>query len=88
VVAVNGLITIVINWLLGIAFALTVLFLVIGGLRYIVSGGNEESADKAKKTILHAIIGIVIVILSYLVLTVLVNTISGAGIGGGNNFAP
>src|SRR5437868_6760382 len=50
VASVNGFLSTIIGWLLGIAFGLTVLFLVIGGLRYVVAGGNEESAEKAKKT--------------------------------------
>jgi hypothetical protein len=76
ITAINGLITLVINYLLGITFGLAVLFIVIGGLRYIVSGGNEESAEKGKKTILNAVIGIIIVILSYIIINLVVNTVT------------
>lgn len=71
--SVNGLIRVVINWLLGVAFGVAVLFLIIGGFWYITSAGNEETAEKGKGTAINAIIGIVIIILSY----VIVNVVSG-----------
>jgi len=36
--------------------------IIIGGIQYMTSAGNEEKTNKAKKTILWAIIGIAIVI--------------------------
>lgn len=59
------LLTRVINYFLGLVGLLAVLMLVIGGIRYITSGGNEQTIEKAKQTILYAIIGIIIVLLSY-----------------------
>ena len=46
--SVNQLIKTVINWMLGIAFGVAVLFLIIGGFWYITSAGNEETAEKGK----------------------------------------
>ena len=71
--SVNSLIHTVINWALGIAFGVAVLFLIIGGFWYITSAGNEETAEKGKGTVINAIIGIVIIILSY----VIINVVSG-----------
>ena len=59
------LLTMVINYFLGLVGLIAVLMLVIGGIRYITSAGNEQTIEKAKHTILYAIIGIVIVVLSY-----------------------
>lgn len=73
---VNGLILRVINWLVGFAFGLAVLFLVIGGFQYIISGGNVESSERAKGTIINAIIGIILIILSYVIISVIVNTLT------------
>lgn len=67
------------NYLLSIAGLLTVLFIIIGGFRFMTAGGNEEAADKAKKTIINAIVGIVVVILSFAI----VRGISNALIPGG-----
>lgn len=75
---VTGLILSLINVLLLIAGTLAVLFLIIGGFRYITAHGNEEQAEGAKKTILHSIIGLIVIILSF----VIVNVISRALIVG------
>lgn len=68
---VNGLIKTVISWLLGIAFAVAVLFLIVGGFLYITAGGNEEQVEKGKSTVINAIIGIVIIVLSYVIISVI-----------------
>lgn len=80
--SVNGLIKTVINWLLGIAFGVAVLFLIIGGFWYITSAGNEETAEKGKGTAINAIIGIVIIILSYVIVNVISNLVTNTS---GNN---
>jgi len=62
-------------FILAIAFIIAVIFLVIGGFRYIVSQGNEEAVDKAKGTITNSIIGIVVIVLAWIILTVVFNLI-------------
>ena len=74
--SVNGLIKTVINWLLGIAFGVAVLFLIIGGFWYITSAGNEETAEKGKGTAINAIIGIVIIILSFVIINVIAGLVT------------
>lgn len=81
---VNSLIRTVIGWLLGIAFGIAVLFLIIGGFWYITSAGNEETAEKGKSTAVNAIIGIVIIILSYVIVNVISNLVAGGNGGTGN----
>lgn len=61
----------IINIALGVAGLVAVLFLIIGGFRYITSAGNEEASEQAKKIILNAIIGIVVIILSFVVVRVI-----------------
>lgn len=73
---VNSLIHTVINWMLGIAFGVAVLFLIVGGFWYITAAGNEETAEKGKGTVINAIIGIVIIILSYVIINVVANLVS------------
>lgn len=71
-----GLIESAIILLLGLAFGLAVLFLIIGGFYYITSAGNEEQAEKGKKTLINAIIGIALIILSYAIVRVISNFVS------------
>lgn len=79
---VNDLISTVIGWVLGITFGVAVLFLVIGGFWYITSAGNEEVASKGKNTVVNALIGIVIIALSYIIVSVVSSTVS-SGVSGG-----
>lgn len=46
-----------------------VIMLIIGGIQYVVSGGNEDAVGKAKNTILYAVIGIVVVALAYAIVS-------------------
>lgn len=43
----------------------SVIMLVIGGLRYVISGGDQAAITAAKNTIIYAVIGIIIAVFSY-----------------------
>ena len=75
----GGLIYRIISLLLFVAGALAVLFVIIGGYQYITAAGNEEASEKGKKTLVNAIIGVVLIILAYVIINVIVNTVSGYG---------
>ncbi len=47
--------------------------LVIGAFRYLTSGGEPKAVESARKTMTYAIVGIVIIVSSYLVLRLLTN---------------
>ncbi len=42
-----------------------VLFLVIGGIRYIISNGDQAQIQKAKNTVLYAAVGLVVALLGF-----------------------
>lgn len=46
----------------GIIAAVAILFVVIGGLRYVISEGDPEATAKARGTIIYALVGLVIAI--------------------------
>jgi hypothetical protein len=62
------------NVLLFIIGAVSVIMLVIGGIRYTISAGDSSAVTGAKNTILYAIVGIVVALLAYAV----VNFVIGA----------
>ncbi len=72
---ISVLIIRIINILLAVAGLVAVVFLIVGGFRYITAGGNEESAEAAKTTITNAIIGIVVIILSFVIVRVISNAV-------------
>lgn len=67
--------------LLFIVGAIAVIMIVIGGLRYVVSGGDAALVSAAKNTILYALVGIIIAILAYAA----VNFVIGSFVPSANN---
>lgn len=65
----------IIQIMLGVAGLVAVIFLIIGGFRYITAGGNEETAEAGKKTITNAIIGIVVILLAFVIVRVISNAL-------------
>lgn len=61
----GGLFQTITNVLLFVIGAISVIMLIIGGIRYVVSGGDSSAVTSAKNTILYAVIGIVVAILAY-----------------------
>lgn len=61
----GGIFQTVTNVLLFIIGAVSVIMLIIGGIRYVVSGGDSGAVTSAKNTILYAIVGIVVALLAY-----------------------
>lgn len=64
----NDLLTqirVVTNTMLFAIGVVAVIMLIVGGFRYIFSGGNSTSVNAAKDTILYAVIGIVVALLAY-----------------------
>lgn len=49
-------------WLaVGVAGTIFIIMLLVGGVQYLTSMGNEDATTKAKKLLINAVIGIVIV---------------------------
>ncbi len=70
-----GLLLKIIRFLLTFAGIIAVGVLVVGGFWYITSAGNEEQAEKGQKAITNAIIGLVVVILAYTIVTIISATL-------------
>ncbi|MEO8065892.1 MAG: pilin [Candidatus Doudnabacteria bacterium] len=64
-----------INLGLSVAGLVAVAFIIIGGFQYMTSAGNEELAEAGKKTLINAIIGLVIIILSFIIVSVINNAL-------------
>lgn len=51
--------------LLSVVGLISLLFLVIGGIKYIAAAGNEDSMTNAKNTVTSAVIGLALALMSY-----------------------
>ena len=70
-----------INTLISVAFFLAALaaffFMLLGGLRYITSGGSDEGTKAARATFRNAIVGLILMGLTIVLFRVLVTSIPG-----------
>jgi hypothetical protein len=64
---INNIVHTIVNLLSAVVGIVAVIMIIIGGFRYITSGGNDTSVTSAKNTILYAIIGLVVVALAQLI---------------------
>ena len=58
-----------ISIIIGTIAAVAVLFIVIGGLRYILAQGDPQGVSKAKGTIVYALIGLVVAIIAQFIVS-------------------
>ena len=66
------------NTLIFIVLAVSVIMLIIGGLRYVLSSGEASAVKGAKDTILYAIIGIVVAILAFAIVSFVASRIGAS----------
>jgi hypothetical protein len=78
----DALIPRLINLMLFIVGILAIVFLIFGGIRYVISAGDKTKVDAAKNTILYAIVGLIVAILGYAIVNWVIGVV-GTGTGGG-----
>ena len=69
----------VVKYALGFAGIALFILLIVGGFKYITSGGDPKAVEGAKKTLTSAVIGLVLILVSYLIL-VLITNITGVDV--------
>ena len=63
------------NILIFITAAISVIVLIVGGLRYVLSTGDAGRVKAAKDTILYGIVGLVIAILAYAIINFVITAL-------------
>ena len=63
-----GLVSAAIRLLLLVAFVIAFLFLLIGGIRWILAGGDKAAAESARGTLTAAIVGLIIVLVAWAIM--------------------
>lgn len=76
-VSMANIFALISNIIIGIGIALTVIFLVIGGIQYITSRGDSKATEAARASLTNAIIGFIIVIAAVTIRYVVANVIAG-----------
>jgi len=65
------------KWIVGILAGLATLFLTMGGLRYLMAGGDPSEVERAKTALRSAAIGYGLAILAPVIVTVLKSLVGG-----------
>lgn len=66
------------SWIVGV---IAVIMIIVGGLKYITSGGDSSNVSSAKNTILYALVGLVIVALAQFIVRFVLGEASGVATG-------
>lgn len=70
----DGIFRTITNVLLFLIGAISVIMLIIGGIKYTVSGGDSSAVTSAKNTILYAIVGIIVAILAFAIVNFVIDS--------------
>jgi hypothetical protein len=65
----------VVNIMLFILGAAAVIMIVIGGIKYTVSGGDSSAVKSAKDTILYSVVGVVVALLAYAIVNFVIGNV-------------
>ena len=68
----------IINYVLAIVGVVALAYLIYGGFRYITSGGSEDVIEDAKRIIINAVIGIVVIGVSAALVNFVVRAVGGS----------
>ncbi len=71
--SLSGLIKTVIDVLLYVLGAVAVIMIVIGGIKYTTSNGDQAQVTSAKNTIMYAVIGLIVAIMAYAIVNFVIN---------------
>jgi len=66
------------NWAYGIAGLVAVVFIIKGGVDYLLSAGDPGKVKKATQSLIFAVIGLVIVLVAALITSFVINSVGGA----------
>jgi len=67
------------KFMLGISGSVALLAFVYGGVMFLISSGNREQVEKGKNIIKGAVIGLLLVFLSYTIIATIVTTMCETG---------
>jgi hypothetical protein len=65
----------IVNLLSSLVGVLAVIMLIVGGFRYVTSGGNQESTKNARNTIIYALVGLVVVALAQIIVRFVLSSV-------------
>ncbi len=68
----------IVKYLMTFLGIIAVIVVLLGGFKWMTAGGNEDKVDEAKKLIIAGVIGLIIVLSSFAIVTFVINTTGDA----------
>jgi len=78
---IYGIITNILDWLLGILAVFGIIGFIISGILYLVSTGDENTIERAKKAMTWSIVGVIVGLMGYVVIQAVDTALMGTGGG-------
>jgi len=72
--------TAIMKWLLTLVGILAVIAFVIAGILYLTAAGDENQIEKAKRTMVYAIVGVIVALLGVIVLNAVEKMLKGEAV--------
>lgn len=63
------------NTLIFLVGSISVIMIIVGGLRYVISNGDPKQVEVGRNTILYAVVGVVVSLMSYAIVKFVVKAI-------------
>ena len=79
---VDEIVLAVVNWLLFAVGVISVIMLIVGGIKYATSAGDSNKVTSAKNTIMYAIIGLAVAVLAFAIVLFVTDTLNGGTVQG------
>ncbi|MDD4290294.1 MAG: Ig-like domain-containing protein [Patescibacteria group bacterium] len=83
---IEHLVTNIIQIFLGFLGFIALVIIIYGGFMWMMSGGNQEKTTKAKGILKSAIVGLIIILLSYIIVSFVMNLVYNSTHGSGGGF--
>jgi hypothetical protein len=74
----NGYLMVFVNTLIWAGGLLALIFLLVGGSRYLTSTGDPQRIQQAKNTVLYSIVGLVVVLLAQAIISFVIAKVPGS----------
>lgn len=62
---------------------IAVIFVALGGIKWVMSGGDKTKVEAARNTVIAAVVGLIVVFASYFLIDVVLHTLFGFNVSGG-----
>ncbi len=75
-VSANVLIKRIVNVLLFVLGAISVIMIIFGGIKYTTSNGDQNKVVSAKNTIVYSVVGVIVALLAYAIVNFVISSFS------------